>query len=129
MRAILDSKLTFNEHLYNVLNRINKTIGLLSKLQFFLPRKFLVTIFKEFVRLHLNYSDVLYDHSFNNYLHEILEWIQYNAWLAIIRAIRGTFKVKYQELGLESLQPCGWFRNFVFVTNFSKINTLITFVI
>ena len=40
-----------------------------------------------------------------------MESIQYNACLAITGAIRGTSREKaYQELGLESLQLCRWYR-------------------
>ena len=43
--------------------------------------------------------------------HHKLEFIQYNACLAITGAIRGTSKEKlYQKLGLESLQLRRWYR-------------------
>ena len=35
-------KLNFQEHLNNIVSKVNKTIGLLYKLQAFLPRQFLV---------------------------------------------------------------------------------------
>ena len=50
----LDTKLNFQEHLNNVLSKANKTIGLLRKLQVFLPRRSLVTAYKAFVRPHLD---------------------------------------------------------------------------
>ena len=42
--VILDVKLTFEEHLKNVFNKTNKTIGLLRKLSNLLPKKAFVTI-------------------------------------------------------------------------------------
>ena len=67
-----------------------------------LPRAALETVYKTFVRPHLYYSDVLYDQALNASFHEKLESIQYNACLALTRAIRGTSKEKiYQGLGLE----------------------------
>ena len=36
LRVTLDVKLTFDEHLNNVLNKVNKTIGFLGKLQKFM---------------------------------------------------------------------------------------------
>ena len=42
---ILDVKLTFEEHLKNVFNKTNKTIGLLKKLSNLLTRQALVTIY------------------------------------------------------------------------------------
>ena len=58
---ILDTKLDFSLHLKNVQNKVNKTIGLLRKLQDTLPRAPLVTIFKSFIRPHLDYGDIIYD--------------------------------------------------------------------
>ena len=51
----LDCKLNFEEHLKTIVNKINKTIGLLQKFQNFLPRKSLLTIYKSFIRPHLDY--------------------------------------------------------------------------
>ena len=105
--VILDVKLTFEEHLQNVFNKTNKKIGLLKKLSNLLPRQALITIYKAFIRPHLDYGDVLYDQAFNNSFHAKMESIQYNACLAITGAIRGTSREKiYQELGLNSLQLC-----------------------
>ena len=69
-------------------------IGLLKKLSDLLPRQVLVTIYKAFIRPHLDYGDVLYDQAFNNSFHAKMESIQYNACLAITGAIRGTSREK-----------------------------------
>ena len=101
----LDFKLTFEEHLLNVFRKVNKTIGLLRKLQNLLPRATLITIYKDFVRSHLEYGNILYDQAFNISFHERLESVQYNACLAITGAIKGTSKeILYQELDLEFLR-------------------------
>ena len=42
----------------------HRTIGLLRKLQNLLPREALITIYKAFVRPHLDYGDVLFDQAF-----------------------------------------------------------------
>ena len=110
-KHILDAKLTFEEHLKNVFNKANKTIGLLRKLSNLLPRQALVTIYKSFIRPHLDCGDVLYDQAFNNSFQAKMESIQYNACLAITGAIPGTSREKiYQDLGLESLQLRRWYR-------------------
>ena len=97
---ILDAKLNFQEQIKNLLTKVNKIIGLLRKLQNILPRGSLLTIFKSFVRPHLDYGDVIYDQSFNNTFHQKMESIQYNAALAITGAIRGSSREKlYQEQG------------------------------
>ena len=79
---LLDSNLTFEEHYSAILNKTNRTIGLLRKLQSLLARAALITIYKASVRPYLDYSDVLYDQVFNTSYHKKLESIQYNACLA-----------------------------------------------
>ena len=56
----LDVKSTFHEHLSNVLNKVNKTVGLLRKLQNLLTSSTLITICKVFVKPHLDYRDIIY---------------------------------------------------------------------
>ena len=56
--VILDFKLTFEEHLNNVLAKVNKAVGLLCKLRNKLPRTTPITIYKIFIRPHLDYGDV-----------------------------------------------------------------------
>ena len=56
-------------------------------------------------------GDTIYDQAYNDYFHQKLESIQYNAALAITGAIIDTSSEKlYQELGLESLQQRRWDR-------------------
>ena len=94
-----------------ILNKLNKTTGLLRKLHNIIPRSALLTIYKSFIRPHLNYSDIIYDQAYNTSFHQKLELLQYNACLAITGAIRDTSREKiYEELGLESLQLRRWFR-------------------
>ena len=105
----LDAQFTFEEHLKVITTRVNKTIGPLRKLRKYLQRPVLMTIYKAFVRPHLVYDDVIYDEAYNTTFHQKLESNQYNAWLALLRAIRGLPREKrYQELGLESLQRQCW---------------------
>ena len=101
----LDSKLNFEEHLKTVVNKIDNTKGLLHKFLNFLPRISLLTIYKSFIRRHLHYGDIIYDQSFNNYIHQRLNSLQFKVALAITDAICGTLKEKlYSEPYLESLQ-------------------------
>ena len=101
--VVLDNCLSFEDHLKMILNKVNKTIGLLRKLHI-LPRSALLTICKSFMRPHLDYGGIIYDQAYNASFHQKLELLQYNACLAITGAIRGTSREKlYEELGLESL--------------------------
>ena len=58
---LLDDKLSYEHHLKFVLNKVKKTIGLLCKFQQILPRQSLITIYKSFIRPHLDYGDIVYD--------------------------------------------------------------------
>ena len=94
---LLDDKLSYEIHLKSVLNKVK--------------RQSLITIYKSFIRLHLDYGDIVYDRAFNESFHKYLKSIQYNATIAITGAIRGTSSEKlFQELGLESLKSRRWLR-------------------
>ena len=97
LKLLLDNKLNFQEHLKNILNKVNKTIGLLRKPQNILPREPLLTIYKLFVRPHLDYGNVIYDQHYNNSFHQKIESIQCNAALAITGAIRGYSREKLYQ--------------------------------
>ena len=76
-----------------------------------MPRSPLLTIYKSFIRPHLDYGDIIYDQAYNAYFHQKLDSIQYNAALPIVGAIRGTSKEKlYNEPGLEALEKRRWYR-------------------
>ena len=62
---ILDFKLTFENHIIMVITKINKNIGLLHKLQNLISRTALITVYKAYLRSHLDYGDIPYDQAFN----------------------------------------------------------------
>ena len=99
----LDEKLNFSHHVKEKIAKANKRIGLIRKLAYVLPRQSLLTIYKSFVRPHLDYDDIIYDQPNNERFCNLIEKVQYNAALAIIGAIKGTSQLKiYNELGIES---------------------------
>ena len=110
-------------------SNLKKTVGLFRKFQHILPRQSLITIYKSFVRPHLDYDDIVYDRAYNESFHKNLESIQYNAAIAITGAIRGTSSEKlFQELGLESLKSRRWLRKLcLFYKNFHKKSPLYLF--
>ena len=102
--------LSFLDHLKMILNKVNKTIGLLRKLQNIPPKSALLTIYKSFIRLHLDYGGIISDQAYNASFPQKLELLHY-VCLSITEAIRGTSREnQYEELGLESLQLRRWFR-------------------
>ena len=86
-------------------------VGIIRKLSKILPQNSLITIYKAFVRLHLDYGNVLYDQPNNESLLQKIKSVQYNATLAITGAPKGASQMKLcNELGLESLKFRRWSR-------------------
>ena len=56
----LDEKLNYNTHIKEKLSKVCKGIRLLN-LYNRLPRQALVTVYKVFIRPHLDYGDIVYD--------------------------------------------------------------------
>ena len=59
-----------------------------------LRRPALLTIYKCFVKTHLDYDNIIYVQAFNNTFHQKIESLQYYAALAITGAFRGRSKEK-----------------------------------
>ena len=94
----LDSTLNFSGHINEKIKKATKGINVIRKMNLSLPRSPFLTIYKSFVRPHLDNGDVIYDQPNNTSLSDKIESVQYNAVLAITGAIRGTSKEKlYQE--------------------------------
>ena len=107
----LDEELTFKHHINEKINKANRSIGIIRKLNNILPRSALLTIYRSFIRPHHDYGDVIYDQPENESFSSKIESVQYNASLAITGAIKGTSQEKlYQELDLESLRSTRWLR-------------------
>ena len=70
----------------------------IGKLQPIITRTALLAIYRSFLRLRLDYGDVIYDRAFNGCFQNNLESVQYNAALAIPEVIRGSSIEKlYQD--------------------------------
>ena len=67
----LNAWLIFEEHLKVITTKVDKTIALLQKLQKALPKSVLMTMYKAFVRLHLDYG-VIYEEAYNETFHQNL---------------------------------------------------------
>lgn len=68
--TFLVEKLNFGEYWKYIAKKVNKTIGLLRKLKTLLPRRLLDTIYKSYIRTHLNYRDILFDKAYNKSFHK-----------------------------------------------------------
>ena len=91
-----------------------KLCGLIKHLSVHLPRKSLLTIFKSFIRPHLDYGNIIYNPK-NELLTKKLKKAHYQPCLAITDAIQDTSSESlYQEFGLGSLQSRWWNRKMIF---------------
>ena len=131
---ILDSKLTFSSHVYEKIQKAQKSIGVLKFLSSYLPLKTLDQIYKLFTRSQFDYCDVIYhtpaslnlfDSSFClSPLMEKIEHIQYHAARVITGTWKGTSMNKlYDELGWESMSDRRWSRRLI---HFFKIHIDLT---
>ena len=57
----LDSKLSFFDHINEKIKKATKGVNVIRKMNLLLPRSSLLTIYKSFVRPHLDYRYVIYD--------------------------------------------------------------------
>ena len=90
-------------------------IGLIRRLSVNLHRNALLTIYRPFIRPHLNYGDILYDKPSNDNFQSKMEKVQYRACLAITGGMQGTSRERlYDELGLHSLVKRRWRNKLVF---------------
>ena len=83
-----------------------------------LPRSALLTIYKSFIRPHLDYGDILYDRK------KKLKKVKYKACLKKNWRNTRNFKRKlYEELGLHSLVKRSWCSELIYF--YKKINGLV----
>ena len=124
LSLILDSKLTFINHVNEKIKASTKAIGILKYLRQYLSVNTLDQIYKMFIRPHFDYGDVIYHvpPSTNPYnraiilkpLMDRIEKVQYHAALAITGTWQGTSRNKlYDELGWESLSDRRWSRRLI----------------
>ena len=63
--VLLDKRLAFDRHVEEMNLRANEGIGLITRLRRYLPRNSLLSIYKTFIKPHLDYGDVVYDYPGN----------------------------------------------------------------
>ena len=114
----LDSRLNLSKHIRKKVAIATKGLRLLRFLTKFVDRNVLSMSYEMYIRLHLDYGDVLY-HNLRTDLMDLLERIQYKAALIVSGCWQGTSRKKMcEELGWESLSDRRWLRR---LTIFYKI--------
>ena len=63
----LGEKLDFNARIKDKISKAYRGIGIIKKLQSNLPRNALLTIYKSFIRPHLDYGDIVCDQPTNDF--------------------------------------------------------------
>ena len=100
---ILDERLSFRLHIKEALQKAKKGLGLLKYMSRHVSRDVLDTMYKMYIRPHLDYADVIY-HGQNQDSMDLLESIQYQAARIVTGCWQGTSRIKlYNEIGWESL--------------------------
>ena len=77
---ILDSKPNFEQHLSEKISKANTGIGLIKSLRYDLDRKTLLTVYKSYIRPHLDFGDIIYDRPIVEKFVNNMESIQYNVF-------------------------------------------------
>ena len=78
----LDEKLNFDDHIQSKISKWNKFIGIIKRLSRAFPSDAFITIYKSFIRPHLDYADIIYDKPNNDSISQKIENAQYrgNNW-------------------------------------------------
>ena len=74
----MDKKLPFNDHITSKFTTVNKLTSTLTKIYHYMPHDSLTTIYKSFIRPHLNYADVIFDKPSNATFSYRIESAKYN---------------------------------------------------
>ena len=61
LSVLINKKLNFKQHIDTNILKIDKGISTIKRLRHSLPRKSLMTIYKAFLRLLIDYGDIIYD--------------------------------------------------------------------
>ena len=85
---VFDPNLNFDMHLKGKFSIINNGIALLRILRHSIPRKPLLSIYKTFLRPHLDCCDVIYEKPHNENFTDTVESFQYNVALEITGSIK-----------------------------------------
>ena len=84
----IDSHLSWSNHVNNLATKILKNIGIMNRLNPFLPRNVLLTLYNSFILPYLNYSVIVWGGSISQYI---------KLFLLQKRAVRITSKAGYVD--------------------------------
>ena len=67
----VDEYLSWKEHLDYVCTKVSRSVGVISKLRYFLPQYTLVTLYNAIVMPHLMYCNIAWGHTFRTHVHKL----------------------------------------------------------
>ena len=70
--VLIDCKLSWKNHIESIALKISKTIGLLSKLRYFVPHHTLVNIYNSLITPYLRYGLTVWGQASNSHLNKLL---------------------------------------------------------
>ena len=108
-----DKKLGFKKHLKDEFAKLIGELKFWKKNERILTRHSLITLYKSFIRPHVDYADIIYDQPNHLNLCKKLKLVSttYNAARAIAGAIEVPRRQRlYQKLGFEYLSSQRWLR-------------------
>ena len=76
----VDEYLSWKEHLDNVCTKVSRSVGVISKLRYFLPQYTLVTLYNAIVMPHLMCCNIAWGHTFRTHVHK-LQVLPKKKWL------------------------------------------------
>ena len=70
---LIDSHLTWKHHIDHIAIKISRTIGLISKIQHFVPKHTLINIYRSLVAPYLSYGLIVWGQACKSYLDKLLK--------------------------------------------------------
>jgi len=67
----IDNKLTWTEHINEILSHLRRFVGIFYKISFFLPRNVLKILYSSLVHSKILYAIEIYANTFKTYLHDL----------------------------------------------------------
>ena len=70
--AIVDQKLTWQQHITYISLKISKSLNILRRLKYKLPKKCLISLYYSLIYPHLNYCIIVWGSAYNTTLHRLI---------------------------------------------------------
>ena len=69
--VIIDNNLNYKEHINNLTKKINKSIGIINKIKFFLLKSTLITLYYSIIFSYIYYGNLIWGSTYKTYLCQI----------------------------------------------------------